>query len=110
MSDDEEADWGWVTFHYGRWAHDQRLGWFWVPGDEWGPAWVDWRRGDDFVGWAPLPPDDVIEEYDSEPAYWDLRAAALSDCAAPTDLFFAPATFIRCIPPNRDSSIARGAS
>ncbi len=70
VSDDEEADWGWVTFHYGRWAHDQRLGWFWVPGDEWGPAWVDWRRGDDFVGWAPLPPDDVIAEYDSEPAYW----------------------------------------
>ncbi|HET7192891.1 MAG TPA: DUF6600 domain-containing protein [Pseudolabrys sp.] len=70
VSDDDEADWGWVTFHYGRWAHDQRLGWFWVPGDEWGPAWVDWRRGDDFVGWAPLPPDDVIAEYDSEPAYW----------------------------------------
>jgi len=56
VSDEEEADWGWVTFHYGRWAHDRRLGWFWVPGDEWGPAWVDWRRGEDYVGWAPLPP------------------------------------------------------
>ena len=41
-----------------------------MPGDEWGPAWVDWRRGDDYVGWAPLPPDDAIYEYDDEPTYW----------------------------------------
>jgi hypothetical protein len=27
-----------------------------VPGDEWAPAWVDWQAGDDYVGWAPLPP------------------------------------------------------
>lgn len=70
VSDEQEEDWGWIIYHYGRWAHDRRLGWFWVPGDEWGPAWVDWRRGDDYVGWAPLPPDDVIEEYDDEPTYW----------------------------------------
>jgi hypothetical protein len=70
VSDEEEADWGWVAFHYGRWAHDRRLGWFWVPGDEWGPAWVDWRRGDDYVGWAPLPPDEIIYEYDNNPTYW----------------------------------------
>jgi hypothetical protein len=43
-----------------------------VPGDEWAPAWVRWRRGDDVVGWAPLPPDDIIfeEEVDPEPGYW----------------------------------------
>src|SRR5262245_61056807 len=70
VSDEEEADWGWVAFHYGRWVHDRRFGWFWVPGDEWGPAWVDWRRGDDYVGWAPLPPDEVIYEYASDPTYW----------------------------------------
>ncbi|MGB7660047.1 MAG: DUF6600 domain-containing protein, partial [Pseudolabrys sp.] len=70
VSDEEEADWGWVAFHYGRWAHDRRLGWFWVPGDEWGPAWVDWRRGDDYVGWAPLPPDEFAYEYNNNPAYW----------------------------------------
>lgn len=70
VSAEEEADWGWVTFHYGRWAHDRRLGWFWVPGDEWGPAWVDWRRGDDYVGWAPLPPDQVVYAYDDDPSYW----------------------------------------
>ncbi|MGE5165383.1 MAG: DUF6600 domain-containing protein [Sphingobacteriales bacterium] len=74
VSDEEEADWGWVTFHYGRWAHDRRIGWFWVPGNEWGPAWVDWRRGDDYVGWAALPPDEVIYEYDNDPAYWTFLA------------------------------------
>jgi len=69
-SDPDEADWGWIVFHYGRWAHDRQLGWFWIPGDEWGPAWVDWRRGDDYVGWAPLPPDEVVYAYDNDPAYW----------------------------------------
>ena len=31
-------------------------GWFWVPGREWGPAWVSWRTGGDSIGWAPIPP------------------------------------------------------
>jgi hypothetical protein len=70
ISDPEEEDWGWVVYHYGRWAHERSLGWFWIPDDEWGPAWVDWRYGGDYVGWAPLPPDEVIEEYDDDPAYW----------------------------------------
>jgi hypothetical protein len=70
VSDDEEADWGWVVYHYGRWVHD-RESWFWVPGDEWAPAWVDWRYGDNTVGWAPLPPDNVdIDAYEAEPSYW----------------------------------------
>jgi hypothetical protein len=69
VSDDDEADWGWVTYHYGRWIHD-RGSWFWVPGDEWAPAWVNWRRGDSFVGWAPLPPDDIVYDYDEDPSYW----------------------------------------
>src|SRR5450432_2838343 len=60
VSDDDEADWGWATYHYGRWIFERGAGWFWVPGDEWAPAWVNWRRGDTVVGWAPLPPDDVV--------------------------------------------------
>jgi hypothetical protein len=48
---------GWITYHYGRWMRTQQLGWVWVPGDEWAPAWVSWRSGGDFVGWAPLPPE-----------------------------------------------------
>jgi hypothetical protein len=48
--------WGWATYHYGRWVFDPYQGWIWVPGTVWGPAWVAWRAGDDWVGWAPLPP------------------------------------------------------
>ncbi len=49
--------WGWIPFHYGRWGWDRSLGWFWVPDTVWGPAWVSWRRGDLYIGWAPLPPE-----------------------------------------------------
>ena len=47
---------GWATYHYGRWAWDQRFGWLWIPGTTWGPAWVSWQYGGGYVGWAPLPP------------------------------------------------------
>src|SRR5664279_1564337 len=70
VSDENEDDWGWVVYHYGRWAFDRAIGWFWVPGDEWAPAWVDWRYGGDNVGWAPLPPDDLVDAYDEQPNYW----------------------------------------
>jgi hypothetical protein len=50
-------EWGWIPFHYGRWGWDRRLGWFWVPGTIWGPAWVTWRWSNLYIGWAPLPPD-----------------------------------------------------
>jgi hypothetical protein len=70
VSDENEDDWGWVVYHYGRWAFDRAIGWFWVPGDEWAPAWVDWRYGGDNVGWAPLPPDDLVDAYDEQPDYW----------------------------------------
>src|SRR5216683_810094 len=68
ISDAQESDWGWVAYHYGRWYLDPNDGWIWIPRDEWGPAWVDWRRGDQYVGWAPLPPDDVVVEDD--PQFW----------------------------------------
>jgi hypothetical protein len=47
---------GWATYHYGRWAWDSQVGWLWVPGTDWGPAWVAWQQGNGYVGWAPLPP------------------------------------------------------
>jgi hypothetical protein len=49
-------DFGWATYHYGRWMRLRGRSWVWVPGREWGPAWVSWRVGGDYVGWAPLPP------------------------------------------------------
>jgi len=51
-----DFNWGWAAFHYGRWGFDQQLGWFWVPDYQWGPAWVTWRRGNGYYGWAPMTP------------------------------------------------------
>ncbi len=48
--------WGWAPFHYGRWFRYAGYGWVWMPGTEWGPAWVSFRSGDGYFGWAPLPP------------------------------------------------------
>lgn len=47
---------GWATGHYGRWFYDSSYGWVWVPGRTWAPAWVTWRSGGSYVGWAPMPP------------------------------------------------------
>jgi hypothetical protein len=56
-----EEPYGWATYHYGRWTRIRGVGWVWVPGDEWAPAWVSWRSGDEHVGWAPLPPEAEFE-------------------------------------------------
>src|SRR6266513_953851 len=61
-------DFGWATYHYGRWVRLEDYGWCWVPGYEWGPAWVSWRTGGNYIGWAPLPPEGRGEiVYESRP-------------------------------------------
>jgi DNA segregation ATPase FtsK/SpoIIIE-like protein len=67
--------WGWATFHYGRWHFDNYYGWEWVPGNEWAPAWVSWRNGGGYYGWAPMEPgvsiDMAFEDNYSVPNdYW----------------------------------------
>ena len=49
-------EWGAIPYHYGTWALEPELGWVWVPGYVWAPAWVVFRRGPSYVGWAPVPP------------------------------------------------------
>ncbi len=67
---------GWATYHYGRWGYAEDIGWYWVPGKRWAPAWVSWRRSNDHVVWAPLPPgrgddvDVVVEVSDIPDIYW----------------------------------------
>ena len=53
-------DYGWATYHYGRWVRLADYGWIWKPGYEWGPAWVSWRFGGGYAGWAPLPPETEV--------------------------------------------------
>ena len=55
VSDGDEVDWGPVVYHYGCWNQSSG-GWCWVPGTTWAPAWVAWREGGGYCGWAPLPP------------------------------------------------------
>jgi hypothetical protein len=66
----EEADWGWVTYHYGRWYLDPDDGWIWISGDEWSPGWVNWRYGDQVIGWAPLAPAEVVVEVEERAEFW----------------------------------------
>jgi hypothetical protein len=52
--------WGWAAYHYGRWNWGTGIGWYWIPGTVWGPAWVSWRYGNGFVTWCPLGPRGVV--------------------------------------------------
>jgi hypothetical protein len=69
-------EWGWAPFHYGRWTHISSYGWAWIPGTVWAPAWVAWRYGPGWVGWAPLPPQvvlppsGVITQVEVIPPFW----------------------------------------
>ena len=93
---------GWATYHYGRWGYAQDMGWYWVPGQRWAPAWVSWRRSNDYVVWAPLPPDRRpgveisidINANDIPDYYW---------VAVPTRRFLAPDLRVDII--NNDSQI-----
>jgi DNA segregation ATPase FtsK/SpoIIIE-like protein len=67
--------WGWAPFHYGRWFYDDFYGWMWAPDTVWGPAWVAWRSGGGYYGWAPLMPGITVgvsyNYYDRIPDhYW----------------------------------------
>jgi hypothetical protein len=48
--------WGWAVWHYGTWGFRAGIGWYWVPGRVWGPAWVSWRWGGGYAVWRPLAP------------------------------------------------------
>ena len=66
VSDDP---WGWACYHYGRWTYDPYYGWVWIPGYEWAPAWVSWRFGGGYSGWAPLGPGDGLS-YNCPSSWW----------------------------------------
>lgn len=70
--------WGWAPFHYGRWALTPSWGWVWYPGTVWAPAWVDWRFGGGYIGWAPLPPVGYAVVVQPWRPYW---------CFVPSNVF-----------------------
>jgi hypothetical protein len=60
--------WGWAAYHYGRWILLPGGFWAWIPGRVWAPAWVAWRWGGGYAGWAPLGPRGAI--YWHSQAWW----------------------------------------
>jgi hypothetical protein len=73
---------GWATYHYGRWNNVDGVGWVWVPGQQWAPSWVSWRHtdDDDYVGWAPLPAESTfsvsVGVHPWADSYYDIGPAA----------------------------------
>lgn len=49
-----------TTSHYGRWNYSPALGWVWLPGRVYSPAWVDWKEDENNIAWAPLPPSSYL--------------------------------------------------
>jgi hypothetical protein len=48
-----DEPWGWVPYHLGIWQWDKKLGWVWLPGSLFAPAWVDWEFYFGYFGWRP---------------------------------------------------------
>ena len=63
-------DWGWAPFHYGRWVYNRYNQWVWIPDTVWGPAWVSWRSGGGYYGWAPMGPGMNINVNFNIPNLW----------------------------------------
>ena len=98
-----DYDWGWAPFHYGRWRYDDYYGWEWIPGHEWAPAWVCWRHGGGYYGWAPLRPGISINiviggGYDAPDYYWT---------CAPQAYITSPRIYNYYVPRERSITIIR---
>jgi hypothetical protein len=102
-----EEPFGWATYHYGRWTRLRNIGWIWVPGDEWASAWVSWRKSNDYVGWAPLPPEARFDRragiHDWVDNYYDIGPDQY--CFVPTDQFGAHRVETALIPAQRNVTI-----
>ncbi|MCJ7611069.1 MAG: FecR family protein, partial [Candidatus Aminicenantes bacterium] len=48
-----EEPWGWVPYHLGIWTWNKKLGWVWLPGSIFAPAWVDWAFFGGYYSWWP---------------------------------------------------------
>lgn len=113
-----DYSWGWAPFHYGRWFRHPRYGWLWWPDYEWGPAWVAWRYGGDYWGWAPLPRHIRYDHY-SHGYYHGKKRLPRSYTFELTvnDFFFVrlehladPRPWVHIIPPKRASDIYKKTS
>lgn len=62
-----DEPWAYVAYHHGRWHWSLGVGWFWIPGINYSPAWVAWNYTPGYYGWAPLG-------YYNTPTHWGYGA------------------------------------
>jgi hypothetical protein len=62
-----DEPWAYVAYHHGRWHWGAGVGWFWIPGVNYSPAWVAWNHTPGYCGWAPLG-------YYNTPCHWGYGA------------------------------------
>ena len=102
-----EESFGWATYHYGRWTRVRGIGWVWVPGQQWAPAWVSWRKSNDYVGWAPLPPEARFDQrtgiHNWSDNYYDIGPDQY--CFVATREFGAQRAESTILPPERNVAI-----
>jgi hypothetical protein len=102
-----EEPFGWATYHYGRWTRLRGIGWVWVPGNQWAPAWVSWRKSNDYVGWAPLPPEARFDQrsgiHNWADSYYDIGPDQY--CFVASREFGAPRVEQTLLPPERNVTI-----
>ena len=95
-----DYEWGWCPFHYGRWHYDPYYGWLWIPDYDWAPAWVVWRGGGDYYGWAPLDAginiSILIGNYSPPVDYW---------CFAPRRYITSPVVYNYCVSTQQNTTI-----
>jgi len=58
-----DEPWGWVPYHLGIWQWDKKLGWVWLPGSFFAPAWVDWAFYFGHYGWRPWGLYDWFDDF-----------------------------------------------
>jgi len=61
--------WGWIPYHLGIWQWDKKLGWVWLPGSLFAPAWVDWEFFFGYCGWRPWSLFDWFDGFYTDFAY-----------------------------------------
>src|SRR5438477_1643729 len=102
-----EEPFGWATYHYGRWTRLRGIGWVWVPGQQWAPAWVSWPKSNDYVGWAPLPPEARFDQptgiHNWSDNYYDIGPDQY--CFVATGEFGAQRAESTILPPERNVAI-----
>jgi len=90
---ESDEPWGWACYHYGNWVYDPTYAWVWIPAVEWAPAWVTWRVGGGYIGWAPLAPPHVRVTLGA-PHFMFVQSSRFSEPIRPTTVVVNNTTII----------------